>query len=251
MTVETQIEQVVAGLRQILGDDLVGVYLYGSAVLGGLQPRSDLDVFVVAHRRTTLDEKRRIVEHLLDVSGAGPRPIELTIVVQSEVKPWRYPPTMDFQYGEWLRDEFESGNLEPWPTTNPDLASLVTMVLLADRPLLGPPPAEVLDTVPSGDYAQAVADGLGSLLDDLETDARNVILTLARIWSSLATGTVRSKDEAADWALARLPEEHRPPLARARAIYLGEQEGSSLAELGPAVRAHADHVLGEIASVTR
>ena len=231
MTPEEQIEQALEGLRDILGAELAGAYLFGSAVLGGLRPRSDLDLFVVSKRRTTREEKRRIVAHLLEVSGRGPRPIELTIVVESEIRPWRYPPTMDFQYGEWLREEFEGGDLEPWSTTNPDLASLVTMVLLADRPLLGPPPAELLDPVPRSDYVKAIA-GIESLLDELESDTRNVILTLARIFSSLATGMVRSKDEAADWVLARLPEEHRAParpragdLPRRRRGALGRPEG--------------------------
>jgi B12 binding domain len=46
------------------------------------------------------------------------RRVGLTLVVQSEVRPWRYP-TNDFQYGDWLRGEFESGNVEPWPTRRP------------------------------------------------------------------------------------------------------------------------------------
>jgi predicted nucleotidyltransferase len=37
-----------------------GVYLYGSAVHGGLRPDSDLDVFVVAGRRLTADEQQRV-----------------------------------------------------------------------------------------------------------------------------------------------------------------------------------------------
>jgi predicted nucleotidyltransferase len=251
VTTEEQIEHVLDGVRDVLGPDLVGAYLFGSAVVGGLRPRSDIDLFVVSMRGTTLEEKRRLVEHLLAVSGGGPRPIELTIVVESEVRPWRHPPTMDFQYGEWLRADFEGGNLEPWPKTNPDLASLVTMVLLADRPLLGPPPAETLDPVPPSDHIEAMVAGIEPLLHDLESDTTNVILTLARIWSSLATGTVRSKDDAATWALARLPEEHRTPLVRARAIYLGDEAARWEDDLRPAVRTHADYVVGEISRLSK
>ena len=123
------------------------------------------------------------------------------------------------------------------------------MVLLADRPLLGPPPAELLDPVPRSDYVKAIA-GIESLLDELESDTRNVILTLARIFSSLATGTVRSKDEAADWVLARLPEEHRAPLARARAIYLGDEE-ERWDDLQADVRAYAEYVVAEIERLSR
>ena len=246
----TQLERVLAAVHDVLGDDVLGAYLFGSAVVGGLQPRSDLDVFVVSARPTKSDEKRRLVDRLLPVSGDGPRPVELTVVVQSDVKPWRHPPTLDFQYGEWLRGEFERGNLEPWPKTNPDLASLVTMVLLADRPLLGPPPAEVLDPAPRAVYVDALLACVDPLLDDVETDTRNVLLTLARIWSSLDTGEVRSKDAAAEWALDRLPEEHRAVLARARAGYLGVEE-DGWADARQAVRAHAEHVAAAIRRAAR
>jgi hypothetical protein len=75
---------------------------------------------------------------VLEISGrpVGRRPVELTIVVEPEIRPWRYPPNFDFQCGEWLRREFESGDVEPWPTTtSPDLASLITMVLIGNRRL--------------------------------------------------------------------------------------------------------------------
>jgi predicted nucleotidyltransferase len=234
----------------VLGPDVIGAYLHGSAALGGLRPRSDLDVLVLSRRRTAREEKRRLVDRLLAISGSTalrpPRPVELTIVVESEIHPWRFPPRFDFQYGEWLRPEFENGNVEPWPTTdNPDLASLITMVLLANRPLLGPPPADVFDPVPRDDYVRSIVSGILGLLDDLDSDTRNVLLTLARIWSTLATDVIRSKDAAADWALARLPEEHRPVLARARAVYLGDEQ-EAWEDVKTRVRPHADYVVGEI-----
>ena len=242
-------------MRDVLGPDAVGAYLLGSAVLGALRPESDLDLLVVSKQRTTREEKERLVERLLAVSGRRTpegrwRRVELTIVVESELKPWRYPPRIDFQYGDWLRGEFERGNVEPWPTTsNPDLAVLVTMVLLWGVPVFGPPPEAVLDPVPHDDLVQAMVGGIDGLLGDLEPDTRNVILTLARIWSTVATGVIRSKDAAADWALTRLPEEHRAVLARARAIYLGEQE-ERWDDLRPRVRPHAERVVAEIQRLT-
>jgi streptomycin 3"-adenylyltransferase len=251
-----QLDRVVTLVREVLGPDVVGAYLFGSAVLGGLQPESDLDVLVVSKRQTTRAERRRLVERLLAISGrrtaAGRwRRVELTIVVESEITPWRYPPSFDFQYGDWLRSEFESGNLEPWPTsTNPDLAALITMVLLADTTLMGPPPNEVFDPVPPADLVRAIVSEIDTLLGDLESDTRNVVLTLARIWSTVATGTIRSKDSAADWALDRLPEEHRAVLARARAIYVGDEE-ERWDDIQPRLRPHTDHVVTEIRRAQR
>ena len=225
--------------------------MHGSAVLGGFRPDSDIDVIVVSRRRTTADEKRRLIHLLLSLSGrkASLRPgrkIECDIVVESEIRPWRYPPAFDFHYSELWRERFESGILEPWTNpTNPDLASAVTMVLLGDKPLAGPRSSEVFDPVPRNDYIDAILRDIGTVDEFLPWDTRNVVLTLPRIWSAVATEAVYSKEGAAIWALPRLPEEHRAVLERARAGYCGEAE-DLWDDVRPEVRAYADHVVSEI-----
>ncbi|MDG9707515.1 aminoglycoside adenylyltransferase family protein [Streptomyces sp. DH10] len=217
-------DHLVQLLRTTLGDSVLGIYLHGSATLGGLRPHSDIDVLAVVRDRTTHAQRRALVEELLTVSGVdGRRHIELIVVVQDDVRPWRYPPTCDFLYGDWLRDDYERG-VTPGPEPSPDLAPLLTMVLRADTPLHGPPPAELLAPVPHDDLRRAIVAGVPELMAELDSDTRNVLLTLARIWTTLTTGTIRSKDAAAEWALDRLPAGHRPVLARARAVYLGQEQ---------------------------
>ncbi|MDT0613775.1 aminoglycoside adenylyltransferase family protein [Streptomyces lancefieldiae] len=233
-------DHLVALVRRHLGDhDVLGVYAHGSATLGGLRPHSDLDLLVVVRDRTTHGRRARLTEELLKVSGGeGHRPVELIVVVRDDVRPWRYPPRRDYLYGEWLRDAYERGHV-PEPEGDPDLAPLLTMVLRADAPLYGPPPAALLDPVPHEDLRRAIVAGVPGLMAELESDTRNVLLTLARIWSTLATGEIRSKDAAADWALARLPVAHRPPMAHARAVYLGQEEERR----GDGVRPCAEHLV--------
>lgn len=248
--VRDQADAVLAVLAKTLGSGVTrGVYLYGSAVVGGLRPDSDLDLFGVIGRRLIAAEKRALVEGLTPISGCATRlpswrPIELTLAVQDELRPWRYPPRFDFQYGEWLREEFQRGDFEPWPDANPDVAVLVTMVLGSAVPLIGPPARELLDPVPREDIVRAMVDEIPQLLDDLESDTRNVLLTLARIWTTTATGDVVSKDAAAAWVVARLPGEHRPVLELASAAYIGEADdrGYSVRD----VRSHAELLVREI-----
>lgn len=242
--------EVVAIVRQVLGEALLGAYLHGSAVLGGLRGTSDVDVLAVIDRPTSVAERRAIVEALLEISGRrarrGPaRPVELTIVVESEVRPWRYPPTVELQYGEWLRDAYEGGSI-PGPEASPDLAALVAMTLAGNRPLLGPPPAQLFDPVPSADLRRAIVAGVPGLLADLETDTRNVLLTLARIWATLATGELVSKDQAAAWALDRLPAQPGGALNRAREMYLAGRDEDDWGERLPAAREAADQLVAEI-----
>ena len=247
---DRQVAHALGLVRAVLGHDLLGAYLYGSSVVGGLQRYSDVDLFAVSRRPTTRDEKARLGSGMLTISNVDPadprRPIELTIVVGSDVRPWRYPPRFDFQYGDWMREEFAAGEVEPWPTdARPDLALVITQVLLASTTLHGQAPHDLLDPVPYPDFVAASVAELDGLMVDLRPDTRNVLLTFARIWSTLETDAIRSKPDAATWAIERLPVEHRPVLRRAHAICLGD-ELESWDDLREGVPACADFMVARI-----
>ena len=54
-------------------------------------------------------------------------------------------------------------------------------------------------------FVVALLDVIPSLMADLDDDVRNVLLTVARVWFTIETGTIASKDVAADWVISRLP----------------------------------------------
>jgi streptomycin 3"-adenylyltransferase len=248
-----QPERIAGIVREVLGDAVIGVYLHGSAVQGGLHPRSDIDVLAVTGRPSTRDERRAIIRPLLAISGPGAfdgpaRSIELTIVVQDQVRPWRYPPPLDLQYGDWWRMELDRGE-EPWVSPSPDLAITLSAAIGSARPLLGPPLTRVLDPVPSSDLRRAILDTIPALLADLDGDEANVVLTFARMWLTMVTGVIAPKDVAADWAIARLPSEHREVVARARAVYLGEA-ADDWHDLGQRVSACVQRIRREVERAT-
>lgn len=235
---------------------MIGAYLHGSAVLGGLRPASDVDVLAVIDRPTTHDERRAIVDRLFDISGRrarlGPaRPVELTIVQQAEVRPWRYAPVVELLYGEWLRTQLEQGEI-PEPAAMADLAPEITLTLAGNRPLFGPPPSEVMDPVPEADLRRAIVAGIPSLLADLESDTRNVLLTLARILATLEMGEIMTKDAAAELVAHRLPHgPARETLLAARQMYLqgvnDEDAGAAWGAAKPAASEAAARLVSEIA----
>jgi streptomycin 3"-adenylyltransferase len=244
-----QIEQVVRLVDQVLGPDHTGSYLHGSAVLDGLRPASDIDVLTVSARSLDSAQRRVLVSGIMPLSGSAvaARPVELTVVVQSQVRPWQYPPICDFLYGEWLRDEYESG-LVPSPEPIATVTMEIAVALAGDHRLAGPPPALVLDPVPARDLARATMAGIPSLLGDLPGDARNVLLTLDRTWFTLAKGTIVAKDEAAAWALDRLPPQHRAVLEHARQLYLTTRYADERwsEELSAQIGPHVEEVLTRI-----
>ena len=223
---QQQLKNSLELLKTILGQDLLGVYLFGSSLVGGLQKYSDIDLLVVTNRLTTIQEKTRLVTDLLQISGiymkSSKLPIEMTIVEKTAINPWQYPPHFDFQYGDWLRKSFEKGIIEPWLTYEmPDLALIITLILLKSQTLWGLEPEQLLAHVPYHDFMKAMLHDLSRLATDLEHDTRNVLLTYARIWSTLETNEIRSKPAAADWVMNHLPKIYQPVIKRAKSICVG------------------------------
>ncbi len=121
---EAKQAQLVA--ENILSDSIIGIYLFGSAVVGGLKRDSDVDILVAVTEPPTFLQREALVTQLMNVSGAignpqSDRPVELTVVTTSAVVPWQFPPRAELIYGEWLRGEFETGKI-PEPARDPDLA---------------------------------------------------------------------------------------------------------------------------------
>lgn len=223
---EQQINETLTLLKDTLGDDLLALYLYGSSLLGGREVYSDIDLFAVINHKTTRKEKTKLVKGLLNISGIHTKlekpPIEITIVEKSEMHPWRYPPRFDFQYGEWLRPSFEQGIIEP-PSEMSDLAVIITQVRLLSKTLLGKDPENTLPVVPYKDFMRALIHDLDRLKTELQSDTRNVLLTYARIWSTLETNEIKSKPNAAEWAILQLPDALRPVMERAMSISSGKE----------------------------
>lgn len=225
------VEPILELLDRENSGEVVGVYLYGSAVSSRLRADSDVDLLMLTRRALTQPERRALVSKLLLTSGwkghattfpdaAGRRPIELTSIVQSEVQQWVEWPQHDFQYGEWIRGDLISGGL-PRPAPDPDVITLIATALSAHRVLRGPGLGEVVPEVPPTMLRRAVLVNVPEVLRGLEGDERNTLLTLARSIVTLDTGHIVSKDAAVDAVAQKLAIPDRALLERAKAGYLG------------------------------
>ena len=236
----------MSGLERVLGDDLVGVYLHGSLVLGCFNPQqSDVDVLVVTRRRIDDDAQRRLAPILRRSSGPKERPrrppfpLELTFLTEEQVAVWRYPTRFDLHFHESFR-AFEQARRgeEDW-----DLAAHFTIARSAGVALRGPPPGEVFPAVPHEDFAD-------SLLRDLDWCLEHdrklyAVLSASRIWATLTQGGVHSKRTGAVWALERAPDPFRKLIERALAVYSGELDDASV-DAGEAAR-YVDFVQAQLA----
>lgn len=223
----SQIRAATAALQSVLGDALLAVYLHGSAVSGGLQPQSDIDLLAIVDRALSDDQRNDLTKTLLRISArhpavpGGPRCLEVMVFVLSDLSENGLPASAAFIYGEWLRDQFEAGGM-PMPTRDPEYTLVLAQARQEAVSLIGQCASELLPEISLKHLRQAMADALPALLHALRGDERNVLLTLARMWRTASTGEFVTKDAAAAWAIPQIPDQDAATLDYARRAYLGE-----------------------------
>jgi streptomycin 3"-adenylyltransferase len=223
-----QLFQACAELERHLAETILAIHLFGSAVEGGLKPSSDVDLLATVSEAPTEAARRALMKGLLAVSRPPAedvrlRPLEVTVVVHSQVVPWRYPPRRELQFGEWLRHDLQSDRFEE-PTLDHDLAILLSKIRQHSVSLKGPEAKTLFDPVPRADLVRSLRDTVAQWNEpeDWAGDERNIVLALARCWYTASSGEIASKEAAADWLLDQEQGANRMVLSKARAAYLGE-----------------------------
>lgn len=226
MSEKFQLQQLQEYLHALFAESLFAIYLYGSAVDGGLGPESDLDLLVVVTQSLTHAQRQQLAQALLTLShpiGGLQRALEVTVLLKEEVISGRYPLSYELQFGEWLREELVDGG-ELSAQNDPDISILLTKAHMHHRTLFGPDLTSWSDEIPDQQLWQAMADLYPSIVAhwDEDGDERNQILALCRIYFSLSLGEIVSKSHAAQWVIAQLEEKDQPVLQRMVQEYKGE-----------------------------
>ena len=98
-----QLAATRAVLERHLGDTLEAIHLFGSALDGGLQIFSDVDLMVTVSAPLAEPVRRALMVDLLSVSAPpgteGPlRALEVTVLARGDVVPWRHPARREMQF---------------------------------------------------------------------------------------------------------------------------------------------------------
>lgn len=234
--VQAQVNTFLETLREILEDNLVGIYLHGSLAMGCFNPeRSDIDLLIVTRHGMTVGTKRIIAELLLR-SSIAPSPIEISFLVEQQIRLFQHPLPFDMHYSESWREKYQqalaNGEWTRWNNeTKKDIDLSAHLMVTRKRGicLYGKP--GVLPDVPAHYYS-------ASIMSDYE-DARDAkakmpvyfVLNTCRVYAYLLEGSIFSKDEGGVWVLRSLPEELRGVVAQALEIYRGNRKDENFDEI--------------------
>ena len=219
-----QVQQVISVASGLFGDQIVGMYLYGSYVLGGLRLDSDIDILIVADGKISDAAREELTGRLLRCSGrvgcTEKRPLEVTVVNQADVDSGRLA-ECEYMYGEWLREEIEEGKI-PQACHDDDMTILLWQARAHSIVLQGKEADAAIPPVSCNEVRKAMQKSLPGLIAHGKGDERNVLLTLSRMWFTLETEDICPKDVAAEWVIPKLPDCFVPLMELAVKGYRGE-----------------------------
>jgi len=198
-------QEVGRVLSETLRQDLVAVYLHGSAVLGGFRwDRSDLDVLAVARRPLSDRQLGAIVQGLAQLAYPA-NGLEFSIMT-AEAAARPSLPAPRFQLHQATDGWDRRGKVVDGRAREGDPDLVLHLAVCRDRgeALVGPSPKTSLGPVPDAVVLSAMRDELRWARQHAPLEY--LVLTSARIWLYVETHRIGSKVEAGEWAARRYPQ---------------------------------------------
>ena len=208
---DTVINIFVEKSKEILQDNLVGVYLHGSAVMGCYNPaKSDIDLIVVVKDSIEDKVKKSFMDMVVELNKIGPaKGIEMSIVRQSVCNPFVYPTPFELHFSvghiDWYKNDPDD-YVSKMKGEDRDLAAHFTIINHRGKCLYGASIPDIFADVPVQDYIDSIWNDIADAEEEITDNPMYLILNLARVLAYLKDGLVLSKKEGGEWALDNIPE---------------------------------------------
>jgi len=232
----------------VLGDNLVGIYLHGSAAMGCFNPaKSDLDLLLVVKEEIPDPVKMKFMDQVVIFHEKGPaKGMELSIVRREVCKPFVYPTPFELHFSQmhlpWFRKD-PKDYIEKMKGTDPDLAAHVMILNHWGKVLFGEEIRDVFGPVSRQDYVDSIWQDVRNARGEIEKDPMYLSLNLCRVLAYLQEDLVLSKQAGGEWALHTLPQRFHPLIQSALQSY--ETEETMAEDLGT-LQEFADSMLQRI-----
>lgn len=239
--------------RTILGGNLAGIYLHGSAAMGCFNPKkSDLDLILVVKDGILDDQKLAFMREVVRLEERAPaKGLELSVVKREYCKPFVYPTPFELHFSpmhlNWFLENPQE-YVQRMKGTDRDLAAHFTIIRRYGKVLYGAGIKETFGEVSREDYLDSIKADVENAREDILTEPVYVILNLCRVLAYLREDLVLSKKDGGAWAMERLWQELGTLVRDALQSYESDEEMA--VEPESAVR-FADYMLKQIAEAER
>ena len=207
-SVDTLLEGLVESVNDVLGRDLVGVYLYGSYTSGGFDPGvSDLDLVAVTSREPEdldLEGLGRVHDAFVSLNPDWNDRLEIVYISRAALASFRtsgarlavISPGEPFH----LRDDRVVEWLQNW-----------YLIRETGVVLFGPPAASLVPPISMAEFVASAARYADQIsrqsLDDATPGARAyAVVTISRALRTVETQAHASKHDGAAWTKEQMPQ---------------------------------------------
>lgn len=247
-----QYEPLLANFTQqsvnILGSNLVGIYLHGSAVMGCFHAKkSDIDLLIVVEKEIPDDTKRQYMDMAVALNQQGPpKGMEFSIVKAGACRPFVYPTPYELHFSiahvSWYQSDPE-GYIANMKGTDKDLAAHIAVAYHKGKTLYGKKLQEVFSEVPKSDYLDSIWNDIGRAKEEITENPTYLILNLCRALAYKKEDSILSKQEGGEWGLLNLPPKYACLISGALAEYQGN---APLKLNAPLAEEYAEYMLGQM-----
>jgi len=175
------LERFVQQNKLLLGDNLVGIYLHGSAAMGCFNAgKTDIDLIVVVKDDIPNEIKRKYMDMVVELNKEAPaKGLEISIVKESVCNPFVYPTPFEFHFSiahlEWYRsnpDEY----VEKMKGTDKDLAAHFTIICHRGKTLYGKAIKDVFSTIRKEYYFDSIWHDIEGARTEINNNPMYIIL---------------------------------------------------------------------------
>ena len=237
--------------REILGENLVGVYLHGSSVMDCFNPtESDLDLLIVVNDAIPDDVKKNYMDMVVLLNEEAPvKGIEFSVVKKGVCNPFVYPTPFDLHFSithlDWYKNSPED-YIQKMKGTDKDLAAHITIINHRGKVLYGQEIKDVFGEVSKQDYFNSIWFDIESAQKDILENTMYFTLNLARVLAYQKDHLILSKKEGGEWGLANLPVKYHSLIMSALEDYASGNSCQYNMELAAE---YAKYMLGEIKDI--
>ena len=204
------IEEFVIQSIKILGANLTGIYLHGSAAMGCFNPKeSDIDLLVVVKDALSFAEKCRFMDMVVELNKKAPKKgIEMSIVKEAVCNPFVYPTPFELHFSvahlDWYLSNPEE-YVEKMNGIDKDLAAHFTIIYHRGIKLYGGEIASVFSKVSKVDYLDSIWSDVENAGEEINENPMYIILNLCRVLAYAEEGLILSKQEGGTWGMNHIP----------------------------------------------
>lgn len=228
-TCQALLSEIAESCRNILGGNLVGVYVHGSIAFGCFNwEKSDVDYITVVEEPLDTKTRRALMDQTVRLNRtAPPKGLEMSVVRRAVCRPFVYPTPFELHYSnmhkEWFQRDPED-YCERMRGVDRDLAAHFTVIGHVGITLCGESAGDVFGEVPREDYLDSIRNDMADAEKDILSDPMYVVLTMCRVAAFARDGLVLSKRQGGEWGLRSLGGEQRALVQRALDCYAGGEK---------------------------